>query len=197
MTNNEKLEHFTTMIIGDASSLSDKILSDIKLERDSAIRSAQDEYLTEIYAYIKSEVAKIQIEEGQRVSKKVLECKRTLYARRAEIEASISDELRSRIIEYAGTQDYLTRLQSACTDADRLLAGAPCVVAMRSCDLQHEGKLRPLFHGSVSFEEGDVALGGLVITSKERHLRVDHTLDTAYQEKAGHLAELLQLSFSE
>ena len=194
MTSNEKLEYFTSLILSDANTMSQQIMTDIQKEQEEEINRAQDEYLEKIYRHIRSEVSHIRAQEGQRVSKKVLECKRILHARRTEMEEGILAQLRQRILEFAQGEQYVAKLQALSREANVHLSYSPATVYLRRVDLCYADLLDDCFdHSDITFEEGDLELGGLIVVCPARHIRIDQSFDTAYAEKTAHIAELLNI----
>ncbi|MDP4108621.1 MAG: V-type ATP synthase subunit E [Bacillota bacterium] len=195
----EKLERFTSAILSDATKVCDNIRQEIDAEYTRALSEAENEILAEAFKYIKEEIAKIKAAEGKRLSKKLLEVKRTLFLRRSEIANNIFDELKGRIEAYTKTPEYTDNLISLSRKASGMLPGCGDVtVYMRSADMHRAEQIRSALSGyEVKFEEGGFYLGGIIFECKEKHIRIDESYDLAIAERYEHFTEMFGISLAE
>ena len=108
----DKLTKFTKAILEDAESVSRGILDGIARERTAALKEVEEQTLAETFTYVKGEVARIRAREGKRLSKAVLDAKRSYFIRRNEITDEVFDALKARIEAFTQTHDYDKKLIS-------------------------------------------------------------------------------------
>lgn len=195
----EKLMHFTQMMMSEARAETQAAESEIRAARETARAEAEDQVLQESYQYIKTEVARLRTESGRSISRQMQENRKKLYLRREEMAGEVFEEVRSRLRAYVETPAYEARLRSLLAEAmERIGPAAQLTVFLRKADMKYgpgltaaAGKIR------LTVKEGDFLLGGLTAESEEKKLRVDATFDTALEELSGHFAEQFGLSLAD
>ena len=177
----DKIENFTDTIIDDATAESDQILELVRKEWDSSVSSLENEILNEAFNHIKKEVTKIRSEAGRRISQKVLENKRTLFAKRQKVSDDVKARVLSRIAEFTAPDDYLghliTQLESCVAEF-----GDDIVVYLRPADMRYADSLKKAVSQRLTFKEYPFRLGGLMADSLSKNRRVDLSFDTAMLE---------------
>jgi vacuolar-type H+-ATPase subunit E/Vma4 len=185
-----KLDRFTSVIRADALNESKKIYEDIRLESESMLTSAEDEALAESFRYIKNEVSRIRGESGRRISKKIMESKRALAKRRAEMGESVLGAVRERLAAFVKTDAYADLLRSLTLRAAQTFA-AETVVYLRDEDMPLAGKLAPKNPPcGISFAKGDFILGGIIAACPQKRLQIDESFDTTLGELSERFSEL-------
>ena len=196
---NQKLDRFTAKILAEAAAESRRAMEEVQRRREQRIQEAEDEVLKEAYAYIHTEVSRIQAEAGRGVSRHMLDNKRTLSLRRKEMAQEVFALVRAKIAAFTRTAAYTRRMAALMTEAAGYLDGAKEVlVTLREEDMGLRQLLTdsvPLMH--LTFQPGDFRMGGLVAESPDLGLRVDASFDSAAEELSGHFAELFGLSLSD
>ncbi len=195
----EKLERFTSAILKDATKVGDSIKQEIDREYSRALSAAENEVLAEAFKYIKDEVSKIKTTEGKRLSKKLLDAKRILFLRRREIANDIFDELRKRISAFTETPEYEELLFGLSKKAAEMLGECPdAVLYLRHSDMRFADRIRPVFKpNEITVKEGSFTLGGIVVESKEKRVRIDETFDLSLEERYEHFTEMFGVSLAE
>lgn len=199
-TNNEKLERFTTTVLRDANAVAFKIKKEIDQEYDQALKEAEDRCLAETFKYVKEEIAKIKTNEGKRISKKLLDSKRALFLRRSQVAQDVFAELKQRLADYVKTPAYEQRLVSLSREAAGILGDChDIVVYLRADDLHLAQTLAPVFsqQSPAEFLKGSFKLGGLIVESKSKAIRIDESFDLAVSEQFAHYTERFGLSLAE
>jgi vacuolar-type H+-ATPase subunit E/Vma4 len=191
-----KLEHFTSAITEGAIDESRKIYEEIRTQSERALAAAEDEVLGETFRFVKSEVSKIRTQAGRLVSRKMMENKRALSLRRAEMCAECIAQVRARLAEYVKTPAYTRRLKDIAARALATLAG-DCVLCLREEDMRLRGDIIPLHcPHNVEFRVGAFELGGLRAFCRSKALQVDASFDTTLEELGEHFAELIGLEIA-
>ena len=195
----KKLDRFTAAILAEATAENERVMAQLRAKRKAACDAAEDQSLLEAYHYIRSEVSRIKSEAGRRVSRHMLENKRTLYLRREAIAQEVFGLVEGRIQAFTQTPAYLDRLQSLLSQALEALPGAEDVrVLLRPEDMKYASTLRTAAGGrTLDFDQGSFVRGGLVAESARLGRRADASFDSAMAERSGHFAELFGLSLSD
>lgn len=179
----DKLEQFTNAITSEANAESRAILEEISREWENTLSGAEDEALNDAYRYIRDEVARIRTESGRRVSRKTMECKRALFARREEHARKVLDDVLQNIRAYEETDAYVDQLASAMNRALDLFSGCEAVVSLRAEDMKLVPALRAAAgRRPVAFEQGRFHLGGLIVECKEKQRQINETFDANLDE---------------
>lgn len=198
LQSSEKLNHFTSTVLKDASAESEAILRKLEETRRAALSDAEEKAVADAVAFIKSESARARSEAGKQISLHMLENQKALALRREEIAQSVFAQVRAEIEAYTATPAYRKRLQALFVEVlGKLTDSSGLVLYLRPQDMDAADSLRPLAeHTYVEVVEGDFTLGGLVVVCPDQHLRFDATFDSAIQELDGHFAELFGLSLT-
>ncbi|MDR0382113.1 MAG: V-type proton ATPase subunit E [Oscillospiraceae bacterium] len=179
----EKLDLFAKAITSDAEADSRAILEEVRRERETSLSSAENEALNEAYQYIKNKVASLHTENSRRVSRKMMECKRALYARREELAREILRDVTARVVEYTKTPAYAKQLKTLMTNAFSVFKGLPTTISLRAEDMSLVPSLIEAAKGqSVTFEQGHFQLGGLIAECRERQQQINQTFDANLDE---------------
>ena len=193
----ERLENFTSVITADAISESMKIYDRIKRESEGILSAAENDCLEEMFRYIKTEAARIRNDAGRTVSRRMMDGKRALYERRAEMGASVIGEVTQRLRAYVETPDYRVQLRRLAEKAVETFA-ADTVIYLRAEDMPLAEELSGIqTEYALTFEQGGFTRGGLTAVCPSRRLQIDETFDTTLEEIRGHFAELLGLRVEE
>lgn len=195
----QKLDRFTAAIVAGATAETERTLEELKQKHDAAYSAAEKEIRLEVYRYICGEAAQIRRESGQRVSRHMLENKRTLYLRRGALAAEVFGQVQERIQAFTRTPAYRARLLELCRQSVGKLAGARDIkILLRPEDMGYASGLAAELPGvEAEFIPGEFQLGGLMAESDELGVFLDATFDSAMEDLNGHFAELFGLSLSD
>ena len=194
----KKLDRFTAAILAEATAENERVMADLRAKRKAAYDKAEDQSLLEAYHYIRGEVSRIKSEAGRRISRHMLDNKRTLYLRREAIAQEVFAMVRQRIQDYTGTPVYLQRLKALLAQALDVLPGAQDVrVLLRDADMVYADALRSAAGRPVTFDKGSFVMGGLIAESASLGRQADASFDSAMADLSGHFAELFGLSLAD
>ncbi len=194
-----KLERFTSAILGDASRRSQQILEDVEKERRRRMDQAERQLRRQMEREVEAGVAQVKKQAGQVVSQAMMSYKRELFAKRAQVVDRICQELRQKLGQWVDTPDYESWLAGQLKEALARLpqGGQP---ALLLCRAQDQARIQPLLAGCgrpVEVQQGQMQLGGLRLECPACHMAVDCTLDSAFEQTKGHIAEYLGLRLEE
>lgn len=196
---NEKLNIFSQIVLNDATKERDALMEQVSQERQKRLSEAeaQIKHATELKVQARASV--ISGESGRTLSKKLLEEKRIVAARREEMAKEVFQAVREKLLEFTKSEDYLPHLKKLYVEAFSAL-GNPYdgVIWLRQEDLQYSRELAATLPGRhVTFQAGSFKLGGLIVDCHSKLLRADQSYDTALGDLDGHFAELFGLSLAD
>jgi len=102
----EKLVHFNTVILNDAASERDKILTDTKNEIERMIEFKKKEFIRKADEILKKETAQAEKEKNIVISKAVIESKQLIIDAREEIINSLFSEVRKMLEDFVHKDEY-------------------------------------------------------------------------------------------
>ena len=194
----EKLRRFTDAIEMDARAESDMLLADARREVKRALSAAEDEVLNETYRFIKDEVARERAAVGRDVSRRMMENKNRLNARREEMGGVIMRRVVERLEEYVKTEEYFDYLTKTALDIINEFAHADTVLYLRPDDMPLAPRLRErLKDERFTTLEGQFKIGGIMGACPAAHIQIDASFDTKLSELTGHFAEMFGLRLSQ
>lgn len=193
---NVKLDRFTAAIVAEANADTQRTLASLSEKRATLYAAAEDQVLNEVYHHIHGEVARIKSEAGRQASRHMLENKRTLYLRREEISHEVFEAVRARVDAYTSSPAYGPKMAAMLADALSTLGGPKeARVLLRPADRYLAELLAQSQSGvSLTFLEGEFALGGLVVDAPTLGKRADASFDSTMEQLSGSFAELFGLS---
>lgn len=188
----QKLDQFTEAFSREAAQNARQIIQDVKNEGDAVVKKAQREIQAEKRAYIKKRISEIRNREGSRISAQLLENKRKLFAFRQECASEIEGQVTDKILDFVNSPGYGEHLAGLLHSALAHAREAESItVLLRQSDMNYSEGLQDTSGSvSLSFDEGDFILGGLVVLCPSKSLRIDLSFDTAFGDISGHFAEL-------
>lgn len=191
-----KLERFTATILGDANRQSRQILEDVEKERRQRLTQAEQRLKVQMEREVEAGLAQVKKEMGQAVSQTMMEHKRELFAKRAQVVDRISQELRQKLEQWSKTPDYQRWLLRQFQKAMAALPEGREPVRLL-CLPQDQAALEQALAGCgrlVQLEPGpDIRLGGLRLECPGCHMAIDCSLDQAFEQTRGHIAEYIGL----
>jgi len=174
----EKLKRFTEALTSDATADSQAIMEEVRRQRESSEQNAVDESLNDAYRYIKNEVTRIRTESGRRVSRKMMDNKRALFGRRAELSDEVLRQVREKLSAYVKEPAYTEQLTGMALKATDTFGDLPIVIGLRREDAALVPILQKAVSGrDVTFAEGTFHLGGLTAECPSQRKLLNLTFD--------------------
>ncbi len=207
----EKMNHFTRMMMNEALQEGLRIQEEIQTRRAASIRETEAEASRVCERWLAEQTAVIQAESSQEISHCAQESRRALCLRREEIAREITGQVRTEIQKYTGTERYAARLcRLLAESASRFDGAEKLTVYLREEDMHLVPQLTESMkagkgivaglvakltgRGGLEFRTGDFALGGLILESSDQGLRLDATFDTELEMRSAQLIEQMGLS---
>lgn len=137
-------------------------------------------------------LAQVQSAGTEALAARRTENRRELLERRREYAGEIMVKVKARTRGYTTLPEYPERLLALVEKAlDHLGRPATGILYLRREDMGHGNYIRCRVKNTIlSLEEGDFALGGVIVACPERGLRADLSFDTAFQDAADRFGEI-------
>lgn len=193
----EKLEKFTSVIVADAKTECDAIYEEVRKQSQVTLDAAEDEALSEAFRYIKTEIAKINTDNGRQLSRVMMEQKRELYLRRETMADETEAAVQEKLSEYVKTPAYSEQVTAM---AKRLLEefDADTIFYLRLEDEPLKEKIAAIkTKHTIQFAQGHFHLGGLEAACPARKRHIDAAFDSTLQQLRSQFFELFGLKLSE
>ena len=196
---NGKLQSFVRAILDAANAHSDAIHDESDRHEKAVLEDYRDQAERkgrESRAHSLSDAA---AREEKRVMTETLAARRSLLEQRAACEKQVLDDVRARLAAYPGTEEYAATLERLLRQGLGAMPEAKSAhVLLRHEDAGHISRLRAAAQDvELSFGEGFMELGGLIIEFPEQHRRADLTFDTALEDAAERFAEITGFGMEE
>ena len=193
-----QLDEFTKAARGEAAKKAQSKIEGIKADRGARLTQAKAEIYAQVETYKRRRIQEIHTREGLRVSNRLLESRRGLFAYRQaaaeNVRALVSDKIRQFTEQAAYSAHLKTLLIRALSALDQGLA---IVVFLRPQDMMHTESLAEHILGmSCVFQAGEFTLGGLVVSCETQAIRIDLSFDTALESAMDHFTELFGMDLA-
>lgn len=175
----EKISKFVQAITQYAEEQRQKIHQEVEDFKSERLQQAEKLVLVDAYQLIQKERAELHNDLSREISRREMEARRKLLARRKEMTATIFDEAYQRLTAYTATPDYVKSLQSSMKTMLDTLPAEGSVYYLATKDQALLDSLVPLCpQGSRLETADDIRLGGLRGENAGRGIIMDDTLDT-------------------
>lgn len=194
-----KLKAFTSAVTAAAAERAAKMNEETdRLERETVERYSAD--LSAAAAKRRAAaLADSKVRENKRVVAEGLAAKHSLLQFREDCADDVFNEVRRRVLELPKQPEYGETLKSQLWRALDAVPGARSAkVWLRREDMGYAQGLNAASPGvRLSFEEGDFALGGLVLECEEMSRKIDLSFDAALEDLEGRFSELTGFSLED
>jgi V/A-type H+-transporting ATPase subunit E len=181
---NEKTNNFLEAINQYAEEQRNKIQAEVELFKQQELEKAETESLTDAYHLIQKEMADMRLAISSEVSRKSMESRRQLLAKRQSIMDTIFQKAAQRLIDYTKTEQYPALLESYAKKLAGVLNAPGSVLYVCATDMQYEELIKKSFGRECTIRAaGDIRLGGIRGANAAMGLVADETLDSKLDEQ--------------
>lgn len=187
-----KLQGFIRAILGEANEKADAVHSEADEQEKATLESYRSEAVARGEQSRILAMSETKAREDKRVMTETLAARRSVLKQREDCAKLVMDDVRRRVKEYPDSPEYAAALDSLLRQG---LAAIPeakrARVLLRHEDISHVGHLKAAApEVELSFGEGFIDLGGMIIDFPDQHRRADMTFDTALEDLSGRVTEL-------
>ena len=179
-----KTDNFLKAIEKYAAEQRSKIESEAEEFKTKELNKAEEDGLKEAYVLLQKKMLSINTGIARELSKAENASRKSTFAKRQEIEDKVFERAKEKLLEYAGTDKYITKLlESAKTVSEKLTADD---VTLYVCerDLKLKNKIISAFGRKCDVQaSNEIQIGGIMGISRKVGLLADETLDTKLQNQ--------------
>ncbi len=179
-----KTDNFLKAIEKYAAEQRSKIESEAEEFKSKELNKAEEDGLKEAYVLLQKKMLSINTSIARELSKAENASRKSTFAKRQEIEDKVFERAKEKLLEYAGTDKYITKLlESAKTVSEKLTADD---VTLYVCerDLKLKNKIISAFGRKCDVQaSNEIQIGGIMGISRTVGLLADETLDTKLQNQ--------------
>ena len=179
-----KTDNFLKAIEKYAAEQRSKIESEAEEFKSKELNKAEEDGLKEAYVLLQKKMLSINTSIARELSKAENASRKSTFAKRQEIEDKVFERAKEKLLEYAGTDKYITKLlESAKTVSEKLTADD---VTLYVCerDLKLKNKIISAFGRKCDVQaSNEIQIGGIMGISRKVGLLADETLDTKLQNQ--------------
>ena len=179
-----KTDNFLKAIEKYAAEQRSKIESEAEEFKTKELNKAEEDGLKEAYVLLQKKMLSINTSIARELSKAENASRKSTFAKRQEIEDKVFERAKEKLLEYAGTDKYITKLlESAKTVSEKLTADD---VTLYVCerDLKLKNKIISAFGRKCDVQaSNEIQIGGIMGISRTVGLLADETLDTKLQNQ--------------
>lgn len=182
MTLDEKLEHFRTSVIENATKQNIEIVAEYKAMLEKTFEERKDNALRKAQANFKIASENIIRERNRRLSLESLDIKRKVLDKTTEISDRIFNDVKLKLEEYMKTPQYEDLLYAQIMYAVSFAQGDPITVYINPTDADKVSSLEEKTGVSLTISNRDF-IGGIRAVIPSRSILIDHSFLTKLEEE--------------
>lgn len=185
----DRMELIGSAIIGQAHQEARDLIAKANAFREKEMVDFENGIIDSMFGKVQAKSSTMRLTSVKNTAKKQLEAHRTLHLHRSEKIAEVLENVRGRLIGYAGTPEYK---DSMLKRAGKLKEGydhSGSVIMVSEKDMPLAGEISKLLGGGTVEVDPSISLGGFRLLNKKEHILIDETLDERLEEQKPWLLE--------
>ena len=190
-----KLDFFTESILHESGKEADRILNSLHARCEAALQDAEREIEASAEIYKRSKISEITSAEHRRVSAKDNENRHQLLQFRENCAYEIFNTVLDRIESFVASAEYPGHMAGLLVQAMEQIGNEFSVqVLLRQEDMGLAEELRSKVPAAdITFAEGGLSLGGLILLCPDRGIRVDMSFQSSLDSLRGRFSDLSEM----
>ena len=186
INNQKKLENFTKVVLDGAIKKRDKIIQSLSEKKGGVIAQREPEFAKAVSDELKRQKYTILQQSSEQISRVQTECKRKLIIHRTQITNKVFNELKSRIDEFAKSEQYVSWLCECAKKAGSELGS--CIIYISRGDEHLLSQVKSAIGGDVQvLEEKGFEYGIKAIRKDKKAIYYDTLLKRMDSQRDGFL----------
>lgn len=182
--NEDKLKAFEDLISHRAQEEKDKILKEIRDQREAECEKAKDSALEAVYNLMQSELVDMETETTAELSRKLVELRKQLFLQRDAYVKNVFNSAKEKLSAFSQTKDYPTYLSSRLKALGKECGFTSVVIRVRPQDMKMEPELKAALGLPCRVEEdASIQLGGVILKDAVHGMEIDATLEDALEQQ--------------
>ena len=174
----EKISKFVQAITEYAQEQSEKIHKEVEDFKAERLQQAEKDVLMDTYRLIQKERDGLRSDLSREISRRDMEARKRLLARRQEMTDTIFQDATNRLKAFTATPAYVEKLKSSLKEMTTLLPAEGTVYYLMPADAAHWSALSPLCPDGSRLETAeDILIGGIRGENTAAGIMADDTLD--------------------
>jgi vacuolar-type H+-ATPase subunit E/Vma4 len=190
----EKISKFVQAITREAQERRAEVTRETDEFLANELKKAEEEALSESFAFIQRRAAVIREDIGRALSKNLQDERRKLVSRRDEIVDEVFAKAQKRLLEFAASPDYKAFLLDSVKSAGESLGKLGALYAGER-DSAYKDELSKAA-GAPVYLNDEICLGGLRFENLEKTLLADDTLEARLEAQRGWFLENCGMTFN-
>lgn len=191
------MDKFTDAIIKDANEQKKRLLSELEKEKQKEIEKAEAEILNDIFHKIQSEISDIKNYASREISKKSFEMRKELLKKRDEFTEEVFKKLKAKLIEFTASEEYKSYLFNLLQASFEKTGKENLNIEICERDKTVLEKICKDLSVTPEFVvNDDIEIGGFIIQSPEKSIKIIETLDRKVIEQREYFGEISGMSLS-
>lgn len=178
----EKLNRLEQSVCCDAQNTADEIIHNAEDKKKELLKSAEDEYLEEVFKSSQAEIKKIKADYLKNISHLRFEIKQEKFSYRTNLINEMFGSLKQKLIDFTNTQAYHEYLVKSLKKAENTHNITNSSIVSVKRDDMDNAYLKELF-GERLVEDRTIEIGGMTIFYPTANLFCDFTLDSALKRE--------------
>lgn len=180
----ERYKMIESSIMREAKEKADTLTAQKDNFRKNALSKAEDEVLREMYSRIQDEISDIRGNATRTVSREEAKFRQNLLLRREEITKAVFQQVRTRLIAYAKTEEYAKFMLELAAGMAKKYPLDNSVVLIRSDDYHMAAEMDKIFLGKCRIMADEaIRIGGIKLMNQAVGIFVDETLDSRLEDQ--------------
>ncbi len=172
------MKKFTDTIIEDAKEQNQKMLLENEKEKSNRIKKAEEEILNNIFTDIKQQISDIKNNFSRDLSKKSLEIRNELLAKREQLTSMVFLKLKDKLISFTKSNEYKDYLIiSLKKNTSEINNNSLEILVCEKDKLFFEGICNILNLNAVINVNENILIGGYILLCNDKALKFDESLD--------------------
>ncbi len=167
-----KLVNFENMVMQEAEQKKTAVINELAKEKQDKLAAIERDLHAKAEQRLKREAAKITKGKNEQIVHKQLVCKQEVLSERQKLIDDVFDGVKTRLIEFAQSDEYKDYFMNLVSDAKKRLPSASTVHISKNDEIFSTDMARLGFE--VEITNADI-IGGCIITDKGNGIRIDET----------------------
>lgn len=189
-TVNEKLEHFNKVALEQATKKRDKILQQMKKEKEALITQKREEFKIQAEEFLKKELQSIEKEKNEIISKAFLESRELVSKKREETKKNVFIEVKEKIRKFVKSEHYKEYLLNLIIKSCKLAGEGELIVLLKEEDIDLIFKEVEKLPFKISLKAENEAFGGCKVINKTLNILIDNTISKKINEAMNKFFEI-------
>lgn len=179
-----KTDNFLKAIEKYAAEQRSRIENEAEEFKTKELNKAEEEGLKEAYVLLQRKMSSINNGIASEFSKAENASRKSVFAKRREIENQVFERAEHKLLEYAETDQYAKELLASVRRISEKLTADDVVLYVCQRDMKQKDKIMSAFGRTCTVAvSGDIRIGGITGVSREMGLLADETLDTRLSQQ--------------